>query len=257
MIVVIVELSGYQDFWATDKPTLKYPRAVSQDEAAARAAELREQIERAGRLYYEQDAPEISDAEYDALFRELVQLEDEHPELAIPDSPTQRVGGAPSGQLTEVRHSTPMLSLNNAFSHDEVRAFDARVRRLLGLTDEEAARSSATAPSSRSMGWRSARGMAAAVWRRRRRAATERPARTSPQTSARSSRSPSASASRCPSRRAARSSCPRPSSRASTPSARRPACRSTPTRATAARARCARSIRRSPRAGGSLPGSTC
>lgn len=113
---------------------------MSQDEVAARAAELREQIERAARLYYEQDAPEITDAEYDALFRELVQLEDEHPELAIPDSPTQRVGGAPSGQLTEVRHSTPMLSLNNAFSHDEVRAFDARVRRLLGLSDEEAAR---------------------------------------------------------------------------------------------------------------------
>jgi DNA ligase (NAD+) len=112
---------------------------VISPDPAARAAELREAIERANSLYYEQDAPEISDAEYDALFRELVELEEDHPELRTPDSPTQRVGGAPSGQLTEVRHSSPMLSLNNAFSHDEVRAFDARVRRLLGLADEAAA----------------------------------------------------------------------------------------------------------------------
>jgi DNA ligase, NAD-dependent len=105
----------------------------------ARAAELRAQIERAAALYYEQDAPEIGDAEYDALFRELVDLEEAHPELLTPDSPTQRVGGAPAGVLTEVRHSTPMLSLNNAFSFDELKAFDARARRLLGLSDEEAA----------------------------------------------------------------------------------------------------------------------
>ncbi|HEX7603475.1 MAG TPA: NAD-dependent DNA ligase LigA, partial [Polyangiaceae bacterium] len=82
--------------------------------------------------------PEISDAEYDALFHELVVLEDEHPELRTPDSPTQRVGGAPNVQLAEVRHSTPMLSLNNVFSVDELRGFDARVRKLLGLADEEA-----------------------------------------------------------------------------------------------------------------------
>jgi DNA ligase (NAD+) len=109
------------------------------DEASARATELREQIERANKLYHEQNAPELSDAEYDALFHELVLLEEEHPELQTPDSPTQRVGGAPSGQLTEVRHSAPMLSLNNAFSHDELRAFDARVRRLLGFTEGQAA----------------------------------------------------------------------------------------------------------------------
>ncbi|MDQ3937941.1 MAG: NAD-dependent DNA ligase LigA, partial [Chloroflexota bacterium] len=108
---------------------------------AARVAVLREQIERANHAYYELDAPEISDAEYDALFHELVRLEEEHPELRAPDSPTQRVGGAPSAHLAEVRHSTPMLSLGNAFSHDELRAFDARVRRLLGLRqDDDAAR---------------------------------------------------------------------------------------------------------------------
>ncbi len=104
---------------------------------AARVAELRAQIERAARLYHEQDAPEISDAEYDALFRELVDLEEAQPELRTPDSPTQRVGGAPSGALAEVRHSTPMLSLNNAFSFDELHAFDARARRLLGLADDD------------------------------------------------------------------------------------------------------------------------
>jgi DNA ligase (NAD+) len=114
---------------------------VTAEEAAARAGDLRAQIESALKLYHELDAPEISDAEYDALYRELVELEEAHPELITPDSPTQRVGYTPSGgQLTEVRHSVPMLSLNNAFSHDEVRAFDARVRRLLGMSAEDADR---------------------------------------------------------------------------------------------------------------------
>jgi DNA ligase (NAD+) len=103
------------------------------DDPATRVAELREQIERANTLYYEQDEPEISDAEWDALMRELQDLEAAHPDLATPDSPTQRVGGAPSATFDEVRHQTPMLSLANAFSHDELRAFDARVRRGLEL----------------------------------------------------------------------------------------------------------------------------
>jgi DNA ligase (NAD+) len=102
--------------------------------APARHAELVEQIERANRRYYVEDAPELSDAEYDALLRELVELEAAHPELVTPDSPTQRVGFAPAATFSEVRHGVPMLSLGNAFSHDELRAFDARVRRGLGLT---------------------------------------------------------------------------------------------------------------------------
>jgi DNA ligase (NAD+) len=106
---------------------------------AARAAELRAQIDLANRLYHEENAPEITDAEYDALFHELVRLEDESPDLITPDSPTQRVGGAPSFQLDEVRHSAPMLSLNNVFSADELRGFDARVRRLLGADDGSSA----------------------------------------------------------------------------------------------------------------------
>ncbi len=108
--------------------------ALSTRDAAARHAELAEQIRRANRLYYEDDAPELSDAEYDVLFRELVALEAARPELVTPESPTQRVGGAPAGgRFPEVRHIRPMLSLANAFSHDELRAFDARVRRGLGL----------------------------------------------------------------------------------------------------------------------------
>ena len=98
------------------------------------------QIDRANELYYAQDAPEISDAEYDQLFRELVALETAHPELITPDSPTQRVGGAPTGTFDEVRHARPMLSLANAFSHDELRAFDARVRKGLGLPAAPGAR---------------------------------------------------------------------------------------------------------------------
>ena len=109
--------------------------AASLDAASAseRHATLAAQIDRANELYHGQDAPEISDAEYDALFRELVALETAHPDLTTPDSPTQRVGGTPAGTFDEVRHARPMLSLANAFSHDELRAFDARVRKGLGL----------------------------------------------------------------------------------------------------------------------------
>jgi DNA ligase (NAD+) len=104
------------------------------DAAATRHAELVAAIERANRLYYQEDAPELSDAEYDALFRELVALETAFPALVTPDSPTQRVGGGPiAATFDEVRHRRPMLSLGNAFSHDELRSFDARVRRGLGL----------------------------------------------------------------------------------------------------------------------------
>jgi len=101
-------------------------------EAQARVLELRSLIERANRQYYELDQPEITDAEYDALFRELVDLETQYPELITPDSPSQRVGGPPSDAFAKVTHRTPMLSLGNAFDRDEVREFDKRVRRALG-----------------------------------------------------------------------------------------------------------------------------
>ena len=82
----------------------------------ARARELAREIERHNRLYYVDDAPEISDARYDELFGELQALEAAHPELASPDSPTQRVGALPSEAFAEVTHRVPMLSLANAFS---------------------------------------------------------------------------------------------------------------------------------------------
>src|SRR5205823_9752750 len=88
--------------------------------AQARVIELRKQIDRANRQYYVLDQPEITDAEYDALFRELVDLETQYPELVTPDSPTQRVGGPPSDAFTKVTHRTPMLSLGNAFDREEV-----------------------------------------------------------------------------------------------------------------------------------------
>jgi DNA ligase (NAD+) len=103
----------------------------------ARVKALRQKIERHNRLYHVEDAPQISDAEYDALFRELRTLEAEHPELRTPESPTQRVGGAPLPQFAEVRHRTPMLSISNAFDEEEVRAFDKRVRENLGVEKVE------------------------------------------------------------------------------------------------------------------------
>jgi DNA ligase (NAD+) len=102
--------------------------------ATKRHASLAAEIDRANELYHVEDAPEISDAEYDQLFRELVALETAYPELTTAESPTQRIGGTPTGAtFDEVRHARPMLSLSNAFSHDELRGFDARVRRGLGL----------------------------------------------------------------------------------------------------------------------------
>jgi DNA ligase (NAD+) len=93
---------------------------------------LREELRRHEHLYYVLDRPEITDAEYDVRMRRLQQLEAEHPELADPDSPSQRVGGKPREGFVKVRHSSSMLSLDNALNEGELREFDARVRDLLG-----------------------------------------------------------------------------------------------------------------------------
>ena len=98
---------------------------------ATRAAELRELLNHHAYLYYVLDRPEIDDAEYDALYRELEALEAEHPELRSPDSPTQRVGSVPLERFEQVRHLEPMLSLANARGEDELLAWDQRNRRLL------------------------------------------------------------------------------------------------------------------------------
>src|SRR2546423_5755219 len=97
-----------------------------------RLAELREQIRRHEYLYYVLDNPEVTDAQFDALFGELRHLEEEHPDLVTPDSPTQRVGGETSSQFAKVRHRSPMLSLQNAFDEEEIRAWDRRVRAVVG-----------------------------------------------------------------------------------------------------------------------------
>ncbi|MCC6619522.1 MAG: NAD-dependent DNA ligase LigA, partial [Chloroflexi bacterium] len=105
---------------------------------AARADELRATLNDANHRYHVLDAPTMPDREYDLLFRELTELETAHPELVTPDSPTQRVGAPVEGGFASVRHETPMLSLGNVFSPDELREFDARVRRGLGLTADDA-----------------------------------------------------------------------------------------------------------------------
>jgi len=101
------------------------------DEVKTRAAKLRAELERHSRLYYQEAKTEISDREFDRLMRELQDLETTHPGLGTPDSPTQRVGGAPSDSFARVAHAVPMISLDNTYSFEELRQFDARVRKAL------------------------------------------------------------------------------------------------------------------------------
>src|SRR5438128_3996418 len=100
-----------------------------------RVAELREQLEKANYEYYILDRPSLDDAAYDALLRELQDLEAKHPELVTPESRTQRLGVAPANRFAAVEHAHPMLSLSNAFDEAEVRTFDQRVRKALGRDD--------------------------------------------------------------------------------------------------------------------------
>ena len=115
-------------------------RAKTARDPAARVAELREQLARHARAYYVLDAPEIPDAEYDALFQELQAIEAEHPELLTPDSPTQRVIGAVLEGLVPVHHAVPMLSINTETDTTAAGAekFDARIRKALGLVEGDA-----------------------------------------------------------------------------------------------------------------------
>ena len=108
--------------------------------AAKRAESLREEIRRHEELYYVQAVPEISDAAFDALMNQLKAIETEHPELLTPDSPTQRVGGRPTEGFAQVQHLQPMLSLDNCYDQDDLRAFDERVRKGIGW-DEPGRRS--------------------------------------------------------------------------------------------------------------------
>src|ERR1700686_1772253 len=114
--------------WSRDEPM----DVMTPEVASDRALVLRRELDHHSRQYHVLDAPEITDPEYDRLFRELVDLESAHPDLQTPDSPTQRVGGEPAANFTKVRHRTAMLSLNNAFGPDEVREFGVRVERAIG-----------------------------------------------------------------------------------------------------------------------------
>jgi DNA ligase (NAD+) len=100
--------------------------------AARRAEHLRSELERHNRLYYQHAAPEISDREFDQLLRELQDIEREHPELITPDSPTQRVGGAPLEGFAQITHRVPMMSLDNTYSEEELREFYTRLQKGLG-----------------------------------------------------------------------------------------------------------------------------
>ena len=110
---------------------------MASKELAKKAQELRDFLNYHAYRYYVLDAPEISDEEYDRKLRELVALEQAHPELVTPDSPTQRVGMPPLEEFGSVQHQTRMLSLGNAFNLDELREFDQRLKRRLGLEAEE------------------------------------------------------------------------------------------------------------------------
>ena len=109
---------------------------MTEDEAAKELERLALEIARHNRLYHTDDAPEISDADYDALMRRNAALEAQFPHLVREDSPSRQVGAAPAAHLAKVRHARPMLSLDNAFAEEEVGEFLARVRRYLKLAED-------------------------------------------------------------------------------------------------------------------------
>ena len=141
------------------------------------------ELEGHDKRYYQDDAPSVSDAEYDALRQRFNAIEKRFPEFVTAESPSQKIGAAPSGRFRKVRHAVPMLSLDNAFAEQDVVDFVGRIRRFLKLGDDDR---STSAPSRRSTGCRCRCATRAANSSPPRPAATAPRARTSPPTSARS-----------------------------------------------------------------------
>ncbi|WP_426958805.1 NAD-dependent DNA ligase LigA [Muricoccus radiodurans] len=121
-------------------PNPRDPEALTEEEAAAELADLAHRIAEANTAYHVHDAPIMTDAEYDALFRRNAALEARFPDLIRDDSPSKRVGDAPAAGFAKLRHGTPMLSLDNAFAPEDFAEFAARIRRFLGLSAEETLR---------------------------------------------------------------------------------------------------------------------
>jgi len=121
----------------TSKAGIHLTEPMPDPQPQVEIAKLREQLNYHAYRYYVLDDPEITDAEYDRLFRRLQELEAQYPELVTPDSPTQRVGAAPLEEFETVTHTIPMVSLDNAFDDGEVRDFDQRLRKLLGQEEIE------------------------------------------------------------------------------------------------------------------------
>src|SRR5437773_1114347 len=116
----------------TESATSNESKPIDEQRILERMRELVEAINRADLAYYVLDAPIMSDADWDALMRELRALEEQNPDLILDESPTRRVSGTPAAGFARVRHLEPLLSLANAMSEDEVRRFDQRVTSLLG-----------------------------------------------------------------------------------------------------------------------------
>src|SRR5689334_10533866 len=119
-------------FTRRSSPMSKPSPTTDSHPTAATLEQLREEIRRHDELYYQRARPEISDQEYDALLRKLLELEAAYPEWVTPDSPSRRVGGQPVEGHASVRHAVRMTSIDNTYDEAEVREFDARVRKLLG-----------------------------------------------------------------------------------------------------------------------------
>src|SRR5450759_3000013 len=113
------------------------PADLTEAQAKAELARLAAEIAAHDKRYYQQDKPSVSDAEYDALRERNAAIEKRFPDLVRPDSPSRRVGAAPTGKFKKVRHALPMLSLDNAFADQDVIDFAARIRRFLKLSDDE------------------------------------------------------------------------------------------------------------------------